>query len=301
METVNNQNYPDTIGIVTVLFNSYSVLPGFFKSLSESVNANIDLIVVSNDQDSKSTELSRRLGAENGILTTVIENSENVGVAEANNQGIRLCLKRGHQYILIANNDIEFGTEVISGTRDALIDQYDAVAPQITYFDKPSLVWYGGGTINEMLGRTEHHGYLQKIRETDSKLRPTGYAPTCFLMIRRCVLDRVGLMDPSYFVYYDDSDFILRLRRAGYRLGYSPSHRVLHKVSSSTGGSNSEFTIYYTNRNRVLFIRKNIPYPLRLAPLVYLIFTKSVRLPFMRKNKRRVVLKALFDGFRVPV
>lgn len=289
------------IGIVTVLFNSSPVLPGFFDSLAASVDVDLDLIVVCNDQDAESAETARRLGAAHGIPTTVIENAKNVGVAEANNQGLRLCLERGHPYILVANNDIEFGPGVIAGTRDALASGYDAVAPLITYFDRPSLIWYGGGTINALLGRTEHKGYLQKIKETDSKLRSTGYAPTCFLMIRRCILDQVGLMDPLYFVYYDDSDFILRLRRAGFRLGYSPRHRVMHKVSSSTGGSASAFTIYYTNRNRILFIRKNISFPLRLVPLVYLLTTKFVRLPFMSGNKRSIVLKALSDGFRIHV
>lgn len=301
METVKNQTYPETIGVVTVLFNSQSVLPGFFKSLSESTNVNLDLIVVCNDQDAKSAELSRRLGAENGISTTVIENSENIGVAEANNQGLRLCMERGHQYILIANNDIEFGPDVISGTRFAMENQYDAVAPLITYFDTPSLVWYGGGIINEMLARTEHFGNLTKVDESDKILRPTGYAPTCFLMIRRCILDKIGLMDPLYFVYYDDSDFILRLRRAGFRLGYSPAHRVLHKVSNSTGGSTSDFSVYYTNRNRVLFIRKNISFPLCLVPFSYMVFTKIVRLPFMSRKKRYIVLRAIIDGFQVPL
>jgi GT2 family glycosyltransferase len=301
MKTLEDQSYPDKIGVVTVLFNSYSVLPGFFKSLAESENVDIDLIVVSNDQDAQSVELTRRLGAESGIPTTVIENAENIGVAEANNQGLRLCMERQHPYVLISNNDIEFGPQVISGVRDALKKEYDAIAPLITYFDNPGLVWYGGGAINEVLARTEHHGHLQNIKETDRKLRPTGYAPTCFLMIRRCVLDQIGLMDPVYFVYYDDSDFILRMRRAGFRLGYSPRHLVLHKVSNSTGGSESEFTIYYTNRNRILFIRKNIAFPLRLIPLFYLLMTKILRLPFIGKNKRNIVLKALCDGFRISV
>ena len=299
MQIRKNESGPHTIGVVTVLFNSAHVLPGFFNSLAGSIDADIDLIVVCNDQDTESAELARRLGAENGIPTTVIQNAENVGVAEANNQGLRLCMKRGHPYILIANNDIEFGPGVIAGTRGALENGFDAISPLITYFDTPSLIWYGGGTINVLLGRTEHKGYLKKIKETDSKLQPTGYAPTCFLMIRRCILDQVGLMDPHYFVYYDDSDFILRLRRAGFRLGYYPRYCVMHKVSSSTGGSASAFTLYYTNRNRILFIRKNISFPLRLIPLVYLLTTKFVRFPFMPANKRSIVLKAIYDGFRI--
>lgn len=290
-----------TIGLVTVLYNSKPVLPGFFASLAASEDVDLHLIAVTNDQDAECAQMCRAFADETGIRTTVIENAENVGVAEANNQGIRLCLAEGHGFVLIANNDIEFEPQVIAGTRDALAQGYEAVAPLITYYDRPDLAWYAGGSISTTLARTEHHGDLRPPRPADTQLRATGYAPTCFLMCPAEVFETVGLMDPSYFVYYDDSDFMLRFSRAGLRLGYAPAHVVLHKVSSSTGGASSSFTVYHANRNRILFIRKNIAAPLRWVTLGYVLLGKLVRAPWMAAGDRKVVLSALRDGFAMPL
>lgn len=290
-----------TIGLVTVLYNSRPVLPGFFASLVASRDVDLHLIAVTNDQDAESAQMCRAFAEDTGIRTTVIENADNLGVAEANNQGIRLCLEEGHGFVLIANNDIEFGPDVIAGTRDALARGYDAIAPLITYYDRPDLAWYAGGAINTALARTEHHGDLRPTKAGDTALRATGYAPTCFLLCPAGVFERVGLMDPSYFVYYDDSDFMLRFSRAGLRLGYSPAHVVRHKVSSSTGGQSSPFTIYHANRNRILFIRKNIAAPLRWLTLVYVLLGKLVRAPLMAGAERKVVLNALWDGFAMEL
>lgn len=84
----------------------------------------------------------------------------------------------------------------------------------------------------------------------------TDYAPTCCVLFDRSVFQRIGLMDERYFVYWDDTDFLWRMRRAGMKVMVDPSTIVFHKVSSSTGGRLSDFTIRYVFRNQIFFTRK---------------------------------------------
>jgi len=87
--------------------------------------------------------------------------------------------------------------------------------------------------------------------------------------IRASVFERIGLMDERYFVYYDDTDFVFRCLKHGLRLVYQGSAELRHKVSSSTGGGGSDFSIYYYNRNRLFFIRKNYVGLERIAGFVW--------------------------------
>jgi len=106
-------------------------------------------------------------------------------------------------------------------------------------------------------------------------------------------------MDESYFVYYDDTDFIYRAVNKGYKIFYMPDLEVMHKVSSSTGGSESLFTIYYTNRNRVYFLRKNFKGVKKLLPLVYTLVTRVGKSLVYDKKQRESMWKAVFAGFKM--
>ena len=67
-------------------------------------------------------------------------------------------------------------------------------------------------------------------------MRDVDYVTGCALMARREVIDQIGMLDPSYRAYYEDADFCMRARRAGWRIRYAPKGIVWHKISASTGG-----------------------------------------------------------------
>ncbi|MBZ5501602.1 MAG: glycosyltransferase family 2 protein, partial [Acidobacteriia bacterium] len=88
--------------------------------------------------------------------------------------------------------------------------------------------------------------------------RVVDHAPACCLLVRKEVFARIGLMDSRYFVYLDDTDFCYRAKRAGLRLFYLPSARLLHKASSLTGGPESDFSVRYRTRNQIYFMLKHL-------------------------------------------
>jgi GT2 family glycosyltransferase len=290
------------IGIVTVLFNSDDVLPGFFESLSRQQGVRYRLYVVDNSNTDTGSVLSKMLAGRYGIHARVHFNNANVGVAKGNNQGIDMALADGCDQLLIANNDTEFGPDTLRLLQAAATngDEY-AVTPKIMYHNEPNRLWYGGGHINAWTMRTPHYGIDQVDEGQCDTAAHVGYAPTCFMLLEATVLTKVGRMDEQYFVYYDDTDFVWRMNALGIRVRFVPESVVLHKVSTSTGGDRSPFTLYYTSRNRVYFIRKNLHGLHKLVALSYMLFTRCVQTLLLPRELSAHIWKGVRAGFGMPV
>jgi len=285
-----------TLGLVTVLFNSPEVLPEFFDSLAAQTDKDWHLEVIDNSTDDRSLKEARasaaRLGLGNVRFT---KNADNVGVAKANNQGITNCLDLGCDYIVLLNNDIVFGPGLLAEVRESLDAGESMVAPRVHYFDDNSL-WYAGGRIRPIAATAEHYRDREQPADTDHQQRYTGYAPTCFMGMRAELFKQVGLMDERYFVYYDDTDFVYRCLKQGYRLLYLGNAELKHKVSSSTGGGSSDFSVYYYNRNRLFFIRKNYAGLEQLAAYGWYYLTRLYKLAVYGAKQRTVLVRAMRDG-----
>jgi GT2 family glycosyltransferase len=290
------------IGIVTVLYNSNEVLPDFFTSLAAQTGVRFRLYVIDNSAADSGLQISRTLAEQYGVDARFIFNNANLGVATGNNQGIRMAMEDECEYVLLANNDTEFPADTIRKLLDALIDRPIQVAtPKIMYFGTDSLIWYAGGAINRWTLRTPHFGILTKDYPGKEYPPFTGYAPTCFMLIRSDVFLSVGLMDQNYFVYYDDTDFGWRLAEKKIQVRLVNESVVQHKVSTSTGGGMSPFSIFYTNRNRIYFARKNLKHVNKAFALAYILLT---RLIYSATYSRPLVVKmwgGIKAGFQIRV
>lgn len=290
------------IGVVTVLYQSDLVLPDFFRSLAGQSNVNIKLYVIDNSENDSGCKISRELADRFGISTYIVFNNENVGVARGNNQGIKMALDDGCEYVLLANNDVDFpDPEVVAGlvkraqNADAL-----AAVPKITYFGT-NQIWCAGGRFSRFRAITPHVGYRREDLGQFDLEKFTEYAPTCFMLLHKSIFSTIGFMDEKYFVYYDDSDFVWRMNNAGIRLLYVPTSRVAHKVSVSTGGIESPFGLFYTSRNRVYFSRKNLPVAQCAIAITYSIVWLIFKCMRFSPAARSSVVKGLKAGFVLPV
>jgi GT2 family glycosyltransferase len=247
---------PGLIGIVTVTYNSGSVLPDFIRSITQQSYTNFILYAIDNDSKDD-TLLQLRNWDEDRLV--ILANATNVGVAAGNNQGIRAAIEAGCEHVLLLNNDVVFGPELLAQLMDGLA-QYNCAmsAPLMYYHDRPDVIWWAGGYFQPLLGyRTLHIADGQKDTGRFRQAHPVTYAPTCCVLIRRAVFGEVGLMDERYFVYSDDVDFMLRAMKAGKVLYYVPHAKLWHKVNSLTG-SESPFSMRYGARNRAFFITKHL-------------------------------------------
>ncbi len=287
------------VGVVTVLYNSASVLPGFFSSLDTQEYRDFHVWAI----DNASTDDSVAQCSAGRDRLTVIANKTNLGVATGNNQGIRAALAAGCEYILLLNNDVEFGPQLFAQLIEGLAENScQMTTPLMYYFDRPKVIWAAGGRFQPILGYRCYHlseGVVDVGQFTHA--RRIQHAPTCCVLFKRSVFDVVGLMDERYFVYHDDTDFMLRCLKAKQRLFLLPNAKLQHKVSSLTGGAESEFSIRMGTRNRIYLLSKFLgrflaaPYVFSLS-LVYFL-----RRMLGQYSSERYQLKqqSLRHGFRM--
>lgn len=244
---------PGKIGIATVLYNSSTVLPDFFQSLQSQTYKNFVVYAVDNLSTDASSDLCRRKPS-----FVVTENDTNTGFAQGTNQGIRKALQDGCEAVLLLNNDVSFQPDFLQLLWEGKArHKADMVAPMTYYHDRPEIIWAAGGTLQRIFGyRPVHLGMDQQDKGQFPDDRPIEFAPGSCILIDRSVFAAIGLLDETYFTYWEDADFAVRALKNGLRTYLVPAARLWHKVSS-LAGLDSPFQRYYAVRNHALYIRKH--------------------------------------------
>ncbi len=193
----------------------------------------------------------------------LIENEENLGFAGGCNVGIRRGLETGADYILLFNSDATAEPTLLRNLIDVAESspEMGILGPTLLQ-DDGSTVWYQGGTINRSLGYTRHPGMGKPVTRMSGRAVSTGFVTGCVMLVKRELLETIGLLEEDYFLYVDDVDFSERARRSKFQVLHCPSAVARHKVSASAGikGSNvlTPLRAYYYARNMVLFIRRHL-------------------------------------------
>lgn len=244
-------NSEPKIGVVTVTYNSESVLPDFFASIDSQDYSNYILYIVDN-ASSDTTVACCREYEEKSRRVEVIAQGENGGIAQGNNRGIAAALAAGCEYVLLLNNDTVFRADFLASIlAEAREAEAHLLVPKIYYHSPSDKLWYAGGALRRWAGYGVVH---QQSDNEQVGWYQVSYAPTCAMLIKRSVFDAIGLMDERYFVYCDDTDFCIRACRAAFPIAYTPNVRMWHKVSSLSG--EGAFSIRMNTRNRVLMVKK---------------------------------------------
>jgi len=282
------------LSIITINYNQAETTNALLRSLQNIEWENFEVIVV--DNNSKEEDF-RNINTEYNNVQ-IIRNSRNLGFAGGNNTGIKVA--RG-QFILLLNNDTEvdedFAEPMISLLQsDSTIG---AVSPKIKYYDAPDIIQYAGFTeMNPFTTRMHAIGHKQFDFGEYDEIQETAFAHGCAMMLRRDVLEEVGMMPDEYFLYYEEHDWSSRIKKAGYSIYVQPLSVVYHKESMSVK-KNSPLKTYYINRNRILYVKRNFSFSYLIMALLYLtcvsipknIFTFLIR-------KKREHLTAYVDALQ---
>jgi GT2 family glycosyltransferase len=245
------------IHVIVLNWNGREVLGPCLASLMRVREPRLEIIVVDNASSDGSAEIARRTAPN----AEVIVNGRNLLFAEGNNVGLRRAIERGGTRFLLLNNDTEVDPAFAARMLEALERDPAAgiVGPKIVYDDDPKRIWYGGGGFHPLVWIPKH----EHIRRIDGSFPERGgetrWVSGCAMLVRREVLDAVGLLDPSYTIYCEDVDFCLRARRAGWKCLYEPSALVRHKVSFSSGGGMTPFKIENRIASTVRLFRRFKP------------------------------------------
>ncbi len=289
----------EKIGLVTVLYNSNTVLEGFIKSISTQDYKNYILYLVDNSYNDNTNKILEELLNKYKVSAYKhINAGGNVGVATGNNIGIKAALSDLCTDVILLNNDIEFESEDVFSKILLIANEkkIDLVVPKILYFDDRK-VWMAGGYMDNLRALGVH--YTESNTRNINKSQNITYAPTCFMLIKANVFSTIGYMDEKYFAYCDDTDFVFRAIKNKINLFYESSITILHKVSSSSGGDNSLFYIYYSNRNKLYFIRKNYFGIRKWFAVMYTLTSRILYYIKFNKEQRMKLIDALKDGFKL--
>lgn len=253
------------VSIITVNFNQMDVTLDLLKSIGSYKSTELEIIVVDNgskiDESKKLTSLYPKV--------KLIVSDSNLGFAGGNNLGIKVA--KG-DYLFLVNNDTTLPTHTISNLKEVLKSRKEvAIAcPLIYYYDEPTVIQYAGfTTINPLTGRNKAINYKDKLVKSN-KIVDTAYAHGAAMMIKKSIVEELGVMSENYFLYYEELDWVHRIKQSGYKVVVDHRSHILHKESISTGKA-SPLKTYFQTRNRILFMRRNFSGTKKV--LFYLFFT----------------------------
>jgi GT2 family glycosyltransferase len=248
---MSNQEFP-LVSIITVNYNQTEITCQLLESLRKITYSNIEIFVVDN-ASLKDDPSPIKIRYPEIIF---ILSDQNLGFAGGNNMAIR---KAKGEYILLINND----TEVDDGFLEPLINKMTtnpkigAVSPKIRYFFHPDLIQYAGfESMSPITIRQHAIGFIQKDNGQYDSDKLTDFGFGAAMIVSRDVINKVGLMADIFFLYYEEMDWMARIRRAGFEIWYVHNSLVYHKDSITTGPE-SPLKTYYLNRGRLLYMRRN--------------------------------------------
>lgn len=252
------------VAVVVVNWNGRGVLRDCFASLQDADYPRLRLIMVDNGSVDESVAWTRRRYPQ----VEIIEAGRNLRWAAGNNLALARLLAEGFAgCVLLLNND----TMVPQGSMQPLVrglldcPQAWAATPRICYADDPARTWYDGGVIGRYSGWVRHNGIRRLAGRLPAKPHFTDYGTGCALLLGPGVLQRVGLLDESFYFYAEDADYSLRIRRAGGRILHVPRALVLHKVSATLGDYGPR-RVWLRTRSHIRLLGKHWPW--RLWPLL---------------------------------
>lgn len=195
----------------------------------------------------------------------VIENGANLGFAEGNNVGIRSAMEAGADFVLLLNNDTLVDPGLVGELVAAWKTRPDIgfLGARIFYADDPARLWMGAAIWDPAVCQFSYLGANAIGSELSKEMIETSYACGCALFFDRQLVERIGLMDPRFFCYFEEADWCWRAAKAGLRNYYVPAARLWHKVSAASGGSESPMRHYYRTRNLLLWAKRNLTWKQR--------------------------------------
>lgn len=278
------------VSIIVVNYNTSNEVLDLLASLGHCTYSNYEVLVV--DNASPKDDLSPVLTAY--PFVQLINSTKNLGFAGANNLGMDHA--QGDYYLFL-NPDTCVTPSFLEPMLEAFVQNpsIGLVSPKIKYYDQPHLIQYAGtSTMSKWTMRSHSFSKNKEDNSANSISQLTGYGHGAAMMVPKSVVEKVGKMNETYFLYYEELDWCERIRQQGYQIYYVASSIVYHKESISIE-KESPLKIFYLSRNRILFAR--LHYKLGALTL-YFLYHIFVVIPkhILKYINQPALLKAYLKG-----
>lgn len=286
------------VSIITINYNGYKETLELIDSLRLYEDYQYEIIVVDNASPNGDGERLKKTFSDIKIICS----DKNLGFAGGNNLGY---LYAKGEYILYMNNDMTITKPFLKVLVDRLksSESIGAVSPKIKYEHHPDIIQYAGYTPMHPFRISNYQiGVNQKDLGQYDKASPTNFVHGSCMLTSQKVLKRAGFMTDIYFLFYEEFDWSIQLKRSGYEIWYEPSASVLHK-ESMTAKRGTPLRLYYLTRSRILFTRRNYTSFGKTIAILYqltIVIPKNILLYFLQRKKNLLVtfLKGSYHGLK---
>jgi len=222
-------------------------------SLFENKYPNTTVVVLDNHSSDGSVLAIRKEFPQ----AQIIELEKNLGYAGNNNIGIKEALRQGADWILVLNEDTILDSECLEhlvevGESDA---QIGIVGPMVYHSDEPDIIQSAGGSLGSWW-RSSHIAQNEQDIGQFTAPHPVDWISGCAIMLRRQVIEQIGGLDESLFYYWEETDWCLRAREAGWSVLHVPKAKLWHKGVQRLYKPSVSVS-YYNTRNRFMFFSKH--------------------------------------------
>ena len=280
------------VGCVVVNWNGWRDTLACLRTLAAQTHQPLHVFVVDNGStDDSVARICAFFEQEKDGPTrfTLLLSPENVGFARGANIGVREALKHDAGFVWLLNNDTECPPDTLSkliGTAESH-PNVGIVGTVLYYHSDPAKVQaWGGGHVYRWFGVTTHH--YKPARQAAGS-----YTTFASALFRAKVLRDVGLLYEGFFMYYDDSDFCLRMEKTHWTMAVADSTAVLHKESASTEGPHNPFMEKTIAMSGMKFLQRHSPVPWLSIPCFVLL-----KLMNRARKAEWAATRAVVDGYR---
>ena len=306
--------------IILVNFNSSDLTIDCIKSLRVSTYRNFQLVIVDNSNTSKFlNEIERFLEKENISFLNISENDitnknvvsyeedvilikelQNCGFAAANNLGIKYALLcKDCDSVFLLNNDTILEQDALEKLINAKKEKNDGAlyGCRIMYYDEPQKIWYSGGSFSKITGKSRHNTVLNS-----NSIYRTQFITFCAVLIPKSTIEKIGLMDESYFMYCEDLDYCYKVLNQRLNLYVVPNAVIYHKIGASSDSKNkiSLFVLKWGYRNEIRFNLKRKDVFKYISLFILLVSRPLIAIKWILKKRidiAKLALESLKTGF----
>ncbi|MGQ9595803.1 MAG: glycosyltransferase family 2 protein [Thermoproteota archaeon] len=248
------------ISVVILNYNGLRFLEPCLKSVLNSTCRNFEIIVVDNGSKDGSVGYLRKSFSDHPKVKPVLLN-KNYGFAMGNNIGYKYT-NPCSEFIFFLNNDTEMEEDCLEKIvkRMEQDPSIGAAQPKIRSMMNRKKIDAVGGIV-DYYGRTWHRGFNEYDYGQYDSVSETFYAQGAAITLRRSIIEKIGLFDPAYFIYYEETDLCWRIWLAGYRIVLVPEAVVYHYGGGATTSKSSYretyFKFFYLRKNHIMTMLKN--------------------------------------------
>ena len=239
--------------IIVLNYNGKKIIDYCLHTVFLTDYDNFEVIFVDNGSTDGSVKyVTNKYGKEPRLRIIALD--KNYGFSGGNNAGI---LASKGRYVVLLNNDVQ----VSRGWLKKLVNAMErdtsigAAQPKILLEDKIHID--AAGCFIDYLGRVYQRGVFERDRGQYKKMDEIFYARGAAIILRRSVLNEVGVLDPDYFIYYEETDLCWRIWLRGYKVVYIPTSVVYHKGGATMGKKRNPEAIFIARRNHLMTLIKN--------------------------------------------